>query len=491
MAIDAIARYWESLAARPVREPTHPGALLAKLPAHAPELGRPLDDAVRDLASLVAPHLTHWQHPHFYAFFPANISTPAVIGELLAAGLGQQGMLWATSPACTELEIRVLDWLAEALDLPAAFRSTSTGGGVIQGTASEATLAALVAARDRTRRALRAAGRSDRPYLTLYTSTQAHSSVIKAAMIAGLADTPEDRAHLRLIDTDPATHAMRPEALRHAISEDLAAGRVPCFVCATIGTTSSTAIDPVDQIAGVIASTINGAAPACPPPWLHVDAAHAGACLLCPELRGMAKGLDRADSFCFNPHKWLLTNFDCDCFYVADRRALINSMSVTPEYLRNQASDSGQVTDFRDWHVPLGRRFRALKLWLVLSHFGLEQLRTYVREHIRLASWLEDQIASDPRFELAAPRTMNLVCFRLRAPGGNAAASDRLTRELLESLNASGRVYLTHTVLSSPDGPRYTIRVCIGSSTTKEHHVRELWTWIQSTASGLAGPLPS
>ncbi|MCB9840409.1 MAG: aspartate aminotransferase family protein [Phycisphaeraceae bacterium] len=488
--VELVARYWESLESLPIN-PAATGAIGAgdvarAFPAHAPESPggtHDWDRLLADITEKVMPGLTHWQSPHFYGYFPCNASFPAMLAELLAAGLGQQGMLWSTSPACTELETRVLDWMGQLLDLPPAMRSTGTGGGVIHTTASEATLTAMVAARDRARRALRAANdpRAAAPHFTLYTSTQAHSSVIKAAMVAGLADSPEDRTHLRLVDVD-SNQRLDPAHLARLINDDLNAGRVPFFVSATMGTTGTTAIDPLDQVAQGC-SLSSGRSPdpnnpTSPIPWLHCDAAHAGACLICPEHRWMARGLSAFDSFCFNPHKWLLTNFDCDLFYVADRRALIDAMSITPEYLRNAASDAGKVFDYRDWQVPLGRRFRALKLWFVLRHYGAEGLRAHVREHIRLATLVETWIREDSRFELAAERTCNLVCFRLRA-------GDEPTRRLMDTLNAGGNLFLSHTALDTPEGKRFVIRMAIGATTTQERHVRQAWAWIREAADGL------
>lgn len=473
---DWIAAYWRRLPELPVLSRVKPGDVLHALPEHPPERGS--DDwnaAFADLERIIVPGLTHWQSPGFFAYFPSNISGPAVLGEMLSAGLGVQGMLWATSPACTELEVRVLDWLAEMLGLPESFRSTRSkegGGGVIQGTASEAVLAALVAARMKARTA--------RPgtHLTLYTSTQAHSSVIKAAMVAGLAEGPDDRTHLRLIGVDEQ-YRIRPDMLASAVREDREAGRVPCFVCATIGTTSSGAVDPLSDVAEVIGSQTAG--DASPRPWLHVDAAHLGAALLCPENRWMSCGVERADSFSFNPHKWMLTNFDCNCFWVRDKRALIDSMSIAPEYLRNAASEAGEVTDFRDWHVPLGRRFRALKLWFVIRHYGVEGLRAYIREHVRLATVFEELVRGDDRFELVAPRSASLVCFRLRDRGEIGEADGR-NKSLLAALNESGKVYLTHTVLPRGGKGVYTLRMAIGAVQTREEHVRGAWELVRTFA---------
>jgi len=425
---------------------------------------------------VVLPGLTHWQSPSFFAYFPANASGPAVLGELLSAGLGVQGMLWSTSPAATELETRVLDWLCELTGLPESYRSsTGTGGGVIQGTASEAALVAMVAARARV---LRKLGREAE--LVAYVSTQTHSSVLKAAMLAGVVRNQEDTVHLRLLETD-AHQALRPEVLERFIREDLAAGRQPFFVCATLGTTSSGAMDPLGPIGEALERTGFTAAGG----WLHVDAAWAGSALVCPEHRGMLAGVEAADSFAFNPHKWLLTNFDCNAFYTRDRQSLLEALSVMPEYLRNAASASGSVIDYRDWQIPLGRRFRALKLWFVLRHYGAKGLREYIREHVRLAECFAFWVEGDERFELAAPRSLSLVCFRLKPrPGEEPAATDARNRSLLERLNAGGKVFLTHTVLPGVEGGpgRYVLRMAIGSPRTEERHVRAAWDRLAALA---------
>lgn len=477
--VDEVARYMERVESMDVLSRARPGEVLSRLASEPPErgvgesgVGAVWDSIFEDVERVIMPGLTHWQSPNFYAFFPANASGPSILGELLSAGLGVQGMLWLTSPACTELETRVLDWLGAALGLPACFLSSAvgpegkpSGGGVIQGTASEAALVALCAARARVRKA----GAGAEARCTVYGSTQAHSSIVKAAMIAGLAAGPDDRSRVRLIETD-ASHAMDPARLSVRLREDLAAGLVPTFVCASVGTTSSTAVDPVEEIARVLhLAGLTGRT------WLHVDAAHAGAACVCPELRWMIRGVEHADSFCFNPHKWLLTNFDCDCFYTRDRASLTDALSITPEYLRNSATQEG-VIDYRDWQVPLGRRFRALKLWFVLRHYGLDALRRYIREHIRLASLFESWLRADDRFEVVAPRTMNLICFRLRE------RSDERQAELVGRLNGTGRMFLTHTVLP---GVGYTIRFCVGATTTSQRHVEAAWDLIRREAAGL------
>lgn len=474
--IDTIADYWARVGDFPVLSQVQPGQIASQLPMAPPE--QPGDeqewDAIRrDLDQIILPGLTHWQSPRFFGFFPANISGPSVLGELLSAGLGVQGMLWLTSPACTELETRVLDWLAQMLQLPQQFHSSSSGGGVIHGTASEAALVALVAARHRLR-TLHRDHADIASRLTIYCSQQAHSSIVKAAVIAGLSSGPDDRSRVRLIDVD-AKGQMRPDLLQQALSADLANGLVPCFVCATVGTTGTTAIDPIPEIAKVIRAH----APHC---WLHIDAAHAGAAAIWPELRPMLSGIEHAESFCFNPHKWLLTNFDCDCFYVRDRRVLIDSLSITPEYLRNAASDSGEVFDYRDWQVPLGRRFRALKLWCVIRHYGVSGLQTFIRQHIDLATQFESWVRADARFEVVAPRTMNLVCFRLK----NAAATADRNRELLARINGTGRIYLTHTALPpSMGGHPCVLRMAIGGTHTTLPDVQEAWQILQQQATNL------
>jgi aromatic-L-amino-acid decarboxylase len=454
--VDWIASYLERLESFPVLSTVAPGALRAALPSAPPEEGEPFEAILADVERLILPGITHWQSPNFFAYFSANASPPAMLAELLSAGLGVQGMSWITSPACTELETHVLDWLADALDLPTAFTSRGTGGGVIQDTASSATLCALLAARDRATNGV-ATEMGPAAGLTAYTSTQAHSSVEKAMGIAGLG-----RRHLRLIDVDEA-FAMRPAALEDAIRADRAAGRTPCFVTATVGTTSSTAMDPIPAIAEICRRH---------DVWLHVDAALAGNAAICPEFRHFQDGVAEADSYCVNPHKWLLTNFDCDAFYVADRGALLRALSVLPEYLRNQATETGAVIDYRDWQIPLGRRFRALKLWFVIRSYGLEGLRRHIRHHVELAQRFAAWVRADARFEIVAPVPLTLVCFRLRGDDGP-------NERLLAALNDSGAAYLTHTRL---DG-RYVLRLAVGATYTTAGHVAAAWELIRTAAA--------
>jgi aromatic-L-amino-acid/L-tryptophan decarboxylase len=456
--VDWIADYYERVESFPVLSRVAPGEIRAALPARAPEQGESMTAMMADVERLIMPGITHWQSPNFFAFFPANTSGPAILGDLLSSGLGVQGMLWATSPACTELETHVLDWLIDMLGLPDTFRSSGKGGGVIQDTASSAALCALLAARERsTQFASNARGCDGR--LIAYTSNQAHSSIEKAVKIAGLG-----RDNLRSIDVD-ARYAMRADLLEASIEKDRAAGLTPCFVSATIGTTSSNGIDPIRRI-GEICRKYDL--------WLHVDGAMAGTAALLPDYRWMYDGLELADSYCFNPHKWMFTNFDCDCFYVADRAALINTLSILPEFLKNKATEAGAVLDYRDWHVPLGRRFRALKLWFVIRHYGVEGLQHHIRRHIELGQRFAGWVRESPEFELAVEPPLNLVCFRHK--GG-----DDINRKLLEALNDSGGLYLTHTVLSG----KYTLRLCVGQTQTEEQHVANAWRRIKEAAAGL------
>ncbi len=457
--VDWIADYYTRIESFPVLSQVEPGQIRASLPAEPPVKGEAFPAILADIEKLILPGITHWQSPNFYAYFPSNASGPAILGDLLSSGLDVQGMLWATSPACTELETHVLDWLVHMLDLPQKFLSTSSGGGVIQDTASSASLCALLAARERaTSFASNRYGCDGK--LVGYTSSQAHSSIEKGTQVAGIG-----RDNLRLIAVDE-NFAMRPEALARQIDEDRQAGLIPFFVCATLGTTSSNAIDPVPEIGRICREQKL---------WLHVDAAMSGTAALCPEFRHTHAGLEFAESYCFNPHKWMFTNFDCDCFYVADRKALVQTLSVVPEYLRNKASETGAVIDYRDWQIPLGRRFRALKLWFVIRHYGIQGLQYHIRQHVELAQQFASWVRDDSRFELAAPVPLNLVCFRHKS-------GDSSNQTLMDRLNRSGDLYLTHTRLND----RLTLRLCVGQTNTTARHVAKAWQRIQEEAAKLA-----
>jgi aromatic-L-amino-acid/L-tryptophan decarboxylase len=454
--VDWIADYQSRVESFPVLSQVKPGQIRGSLPANPPAQGEPFEALLKDVERLILPGITHWQSPNFFAYFPCNASGPGILGDLVSSGLGVQGMLWSTSPACTELETHVMDWLVGMLGLPEKFLSSNIGGGVIQDTASSAALCALLAARER------ATGYTSNKKgcngkLVAYCSTQTHSSLEKAAMIAGIGVE-----NLRLIEVDEK-FAMRPDALTQQIERDRRAGLTPCFVCATIGTTSSNAMDPLGTIGEVCKKNDL---------WLHVDAAMSGTAMLCPEFRHLQNGVEAADSYNFNPHKWMFTNFDCNCFWVADRKALIQTLSILPEYLRNQATESGAVIDYRDWHIQLGRRFRSLKLWFVIRHYGVEGLQHHIREHVRLAQQFAEWVRNDDRFELAAPAPLNLVCFRHKA--GDAA-----NQAIMERLNRSGDLFLTHTKLNG----KLTLRMCVGQTHTQARHVEKAWERIQEEAS--------
>src|SRR5713101_459823 len=454
--VDWIADYYKRIESFPVLSQVQPGEIRASLPAQAPRQGEAFETILGDVEKLILPGVTHWQSPNFFAYFPSNASGPSILGDLLSSGLGVQGMLWETSPACTELETVALDWLVHALAFPEKFLSTKSGGGVIQDTASSATLCALLAARERATN-FESNGAGVMGKLCAYTSTQAHPATEKAIRIAGIG-----YENLRLIEVDEK-FAMSADALAEAMQRDRESGLIPFFVCATVGTTSSNAVDPLPQI-GSLCREFGG--------WLHVDAAMSGTAALCPEFRHIHEGIEYADSYCFNPHKWMFTNFDCDCFYVADRNMLIQTLSVLPEYLRNKATESGSVIDYRDWQIPLGRRFRSLKLWFVLRYYGVEGLQYHIRRHVDLAQQFAAWVSQDDRFNLAAPAPLNLVCFRHK--GGDA-----INQALMDRLNRSGDLYLTHTKLSD----RFTLRFCVGQTNTAARHVERAWHRIQEEAA--------
>ncbi len=451
--IDFISRYMDQIESYPVLSPVAPGSVYQSFPAHPPQYGESYADVLKDLEDKIIPGLTHWQSPNFYAYFPTHASGPSILGDLLSSGFGIQGMLWSTSPACTELETLVLDWMVEIAGLPEHFHSAHSGGGVIQDSASSACLCAVVAAREKV---FTAKPHLHLPDLTAYISDQTHSSGEKGLKIAGFRDD-----QIRKIDVDERFR-MRFDRLAGAIAADIAAGKQPAFVCATIGTTSSLAVDPIAEIAALARQHDI---------WLHVDAAHSGSATVCPEYRYLLDGLEHANSYCFNPHKWLLTNFDCDLFYVAHKQDLVDALTFSPEYLKNKATDSGHVFDYSGWQVSLGRRFRSLKLWLVIRHYGIEGLRAHIRKHTELAAYLTDWIKQDDEFELFQPTSLNLVCFRHKQ--GNAK-----TKQVADQVNSSGKAFITHTIL---DGV-YVIRLAVGAIRTELSHLEETWRVIKLAA---------
>lgn len=455
--VDWMADYLATVAGRRVVPRTTPGAIRATLPVAPPEAGTGFPDILADFERLILPGMAHWGHPGWFAYFPANASPPSVLAEMVTAALAAQCMSWQTSPAATELEEVMLAWLAQGIGLPPGFT------GVIQDTASSATFVALLTARDRARDAGVPLDRQ-----TVYASTEAHASVEKGARLAGI---PE--ANFRRIPVD-AAYALDPAALDAAVGADRAAGLVPTAIVATVGTTSSTAVDPLPAIGRIARAT--GA-------WLHVDAAYAGSAAIAPEFRHHFAGLDAADSFVFNPHKWLGVQFDCSAYYVGNVEALLRTCATTPAYLRTAADPS--VVNYRDWGIPLGRRFRALKIWFVLRSYGLEGLRARIREHVRLARAFALWVDGEPRLVRMAPVPFALVVFRVT--GGSPQADDAATRALLDRVNDSGEVYLTHTVL---DG-RVAIRCSVGSWTTDAAAVRRVWQRIQEALASTTSSPPA
>jgi aromatic-L-amino-acid decarboxylase len=454
--VDWVADYFEGVEKYPVCSQVKPGEIKNHLPASPPLKAEPMDTIFNDFEKIITPGITHWQHPSWFAYFPANNSPASVLAELLTAGVGAQCMSWQTSPAAAELEEVVTGWLRQMLGLPDGL------AGVIQDTASTATLCALLSARERAT-GFRSNQRGFRAPLAVYSSDQTHSSIEKGVKIAGIG-----RENLRLIPTDEA-YAMIPDKLEEAVREDKKRGLEPACVVATLGTTSSTAIDPIATIGRICQE--HGL-------WLHVDAAFAGSAAILPEMRWMLEGAQFMDSFVFNPHKWLFTNFDCSAYFAKDPAALVRTFEIHPEYLKT--GHDAQVKNYRDWGIQLGRRFRALKLWFVIRSYGVEGLQAILREHLRLAQLFKSWVEEDGRFELVAPVPLSLVCFRLN-DGRGEAPLDELNKKLLERINATGAVYLTHTSLRG----RYVLRLVIGQRTTKERHVRAAWELIKKEAEEL------
>ncbi|KAK3013807.1 hypothetical protein RJ639_009733 [Escallonia herrerae] len=501
--VDFIADYYKNIETFPVLSQVEPGYLHKLLPDSAPTHPESLQDVLDDVQAKILPGVTHWQSPDFFAYYPSNSSIAGFLGEMLSAGINMVGFSWITSPAATELEMIVLDWLAGILKLPDEFLSTGHGGGVIQGTASEAVLVVLLAARDKV---LRKVGKDSLGKLVVYSSDQTHSALQKACQIVGI--HPEN---CRVLKSDThCDYALSSESVNEAISSDIEAGLIPMFLCATVGTTSSTAVDPLLSL-GKITKRYGI--------WLHVDAAYAGSACICPEYRHYIDGVEEADSFNMNAHKWLLTNFDCSALWVKDRSALIQALSTNPEFLKNkspvgavkmsppddvllrkfvdiaaiysylrslfQASQGNMVVDYKDWQIPLGRRFRSLKLWMVLRLYGLDNLQSYIRNHIALAKHFEELIAQDPRFEVVTPCKFSLVCFRLLPPHKDDNSAYKINHDLLDAVNSTGKIFISHTVLSG----KYILRFAVGAPLTEERHIVSAWKVLQDVASALLSSL--
>ncbi len=445
--VDWIADYFETIEQYPVKSRVQPGEIKQQIPGHAPKSGEPIEAIFHDFQTIIMPGISHWQHPGWFAYFPANNSPVSVLAEMLTAGLGVQGMIWDTSPAATELEEVVTSWLRDMMGLSPDFT------GVIQDTASTATLCALLSAREKTT-GFSVNKKGFEQTLRVYTSNQTHSSIEKGVKIAGFG-----KENLVYIESDE-NFALKADQLEKAIKADLENGFVPCCVIATLGTTSSMAMDPAKDMAAICKKY--GI-------WLHVDAAFAGTAAIVPELRGFMEGSDLADSFVFNPHKWMLTNFDCSVYYVKDPEVLKQTFSIMPEYLKTAADN--QVNNYRDWGIQLGRRFRSLKLWFVIRHYGIEGIQQMVRRHVELARKFASWIQDEPRFEILAPVNLSLVCFRMVKPGLSPEELNELNKKLLEYINQSGEVYLTHTILNG----NYCLRLSVGQRNTEKRHVKRVF----------------
>ncbi|XP_058090833.1 phenylacetaldehyde synthase-like [Magnolia sinica] len=465
IAVDFIANYYRTIESYPVRSQVEPGYLKKQLPESTPFSPEPLETILQDIHNHIIPGLTHWQSPNFFAYFQANASTAGFLGEMLCTGFNVVGFNWITSPAATELEGVVMDWMAKILDLPQSFMFSGLkgGGGVLHGSTCEAIVCTLAAARDKV---LDTIGWDQIGKLVVYGSDQTHFTLQKASKLVGIRPS-----NFRILPTSATTSfALSPDIARKAMENDVASGLVPLFLCATVGTTASGATDPLDGL-GRLAREFGV--------WFHVDAAYAGAACICPEFRSYLDGVDFADSLSMNPHKWFLTNMDCCCLWVKNPNFLTNSLATDPEILKNNATDGKRVVDYKDWQIALSRRFRAMKLWVVLRMHGVVNLRNHIRSDVALAERFEGLVATDSRFEVLVPRKFALVCFRLK-PIAEEDGS-RVNRELLEGVNVSGRAYMTHAVV----GGTYVLRFAVGATMTEERHVDDTWKLIQEKADSL------
>ena len=452
--IDWVANYLENIEQYPVKSQVNPGHIATTLPMLPPEQGEPFEQLLSDVEEKILPGITHWQHPNFHAYFNANGSYASILAELITAAIGAQCMIWETSPAAAELEERVMEWLINMSALP------QNWDGVIQDTASTGTLVSILTAREKiTRFNINNRGFSNEK-LRIYCSGQTHSSIDKSVKIAGIG-----LDNLVKIPVDDQM-ALLPHLLEEAIKSDLALGKIPCCIITTLGTTGTTAMDPLEAIADIaIKYSV----------WHHVDAAYAGAAFILPEYRHFLKGIEKADTYLFNPHKWMFTNFDCTAYFVKDKEALIQTFEILPEYLKTNTR--GKVNDYRDWGIPLGRRFRALKLWFVIREYGASGIRIKIKEHISLAAWLEQQVIHHPDFEMVVDRVLSLVVFRC-VKYADLEKNNALNAHILTAVNASGKAYITHTKVNH----QYALRVVTGQTNIQKHHVEKLWKLIQQIA---------
>lgn len=457
--VDWMAAYMDEVEKYPVKSSVKPGEVFTKLPDDPPVKPESFESFMKDLDEIIMPGMSHWQSPNFYAYFPANTSGPSILAEMITATLGAQCMIWETSPAATELEEKMMIWLRDLIKLPNTFE------GVIQDSASTSTLAAILTAREKaTDFRINEEGAASFPGLRIYCSEQTHSSIEKAVKISGIGRENMVKIPVRKDFT------IDVKKLREAIENDKSAGLKPCCVIATFGTTGTTAIDPLKSIGRICAE--NGI-------WFHVDAAMGGTALILPEYQWMLDGKEFIDSIVFNPHKWMFTGFDCSAYFVKNPAYLIRTFEILPEYLRTRTR--GEVNDYRDWGIPLGRRFRALKLWSVMRMYGVEGLRDKVRGHIRIAKRLAELIIREDDFQILAPVTLNVVCFRYRPVGKDDDEINRINETLNHRLNDTGKIYLTHTTVNGI----YTLRMVIGQTNVTPKHVEKAWKLIMKTAREL------
>ncbi|KAH1120438.1 hypothetical protein J1N35_003598 [Gossypium stocksii] len=464
--VDFIADYYQNIESYPVLSQVQPGYLRANLPQNAPSLPESLETILEDVKNQIIPGMTHWLSPNFFAFFPSTVSTAGFLGEMLCTCFNSVGFNWIASPAATELEMVVIDWLAGMLKLPKSFMFQGTGGGVIQNTTSESILVTLIAARDK---ALDVDGSGNLNKLVVYASDQTHSTFAKACKMVGISPR-----NIRLISTTIDTgFSLSPVQLKATVEADVADGLVPLYLCVTLGTTSTTAVDPIELLAGVAKEYGM---------WVHVDAAYAGSACICPEFRHHLNGVERVDSLSLSPHKWLLSGLDCCCLWVKNPTALVKALSTNPEYLRNKQSESDSVVDFKDWQVGTGRRFKSLRLWLIFRTYGVVNLQGHIRSDVGMAKIFEEFVRSDPRFEIVVPREFGLVCFRLNPDETfGSDYTELLNRKLLDWVNSTGRVYMTHTKI----GGIYVLRFAVGATLTTDNHVVAAWKLIKEGADAL------
>ncbi|KAK6932130.1 Pyridoxal phosphate-dependent decarboxylase [Dillenia turbinata] len=480
IVIDFLADYYQNVEKYPVLSQVEPGYLRKIFPESASNNHDSIENILKDVQDYIVPGLTHWQSPNYFAYFPSSGSIAGLLGEMLSTGFNVVGFNWMASPAATELEGMVMDWLGKLLNLPRCFLFAGGGGGVLHGTTCEAILCTLVASRDRM---LSKIGRDKMDKLVVYGSDQTHCALLKATKIAGL-----DLKNFRTIKTSKLSNfGLSIESFRSTIAADLEAGHIPLFLCATVGTTVCTAVDPVGPLCRVAKEFAI---------WVHVDAAYAGSACICPEFQHFMDGIEGANSFSLNAHKWFFTTLDCCCLWVKEPKALIKALSTNPDYLNNKATDSNQVVDYKDWQICLSRRFRAMKLWLVLRMYGATKLRNFLRSHVKMAMKFEEFVSNDKRFELVVPRNFATVCFRISPLVGNdkmlkydeevigdTEGVNKVNQMLLESINSTGQVYMTHGVI----GGEYVLRFCVGATLTEDRHVSNAWKVVQVCADEILG----